>query len=169
MRFSSFLPLLLLLPGFGFNVSFSENDPTVQASTIVRYSDESGRSHYVEGADKVPEKYKGQLADQLPLPKISKVESSKRADNAPRNPRPAYASSRQEIIVLVTESCPFCRSLEKLLKSKNIQYTRYDIEKSKEGERMYNELGGGGVPITKIGTQIIKGYDPAVILSYLER
>ena len=82
---------------------------------------------------------------------------------------PVQAKSAPKVEVLVANWCPYCQKLEKFLKEKKIPYTRYDLERSKKGRQMYNQLGRGGIPITKIGSYIIRGYQPREILRALER
>lgn len=69
----------------------------------------------------------------------------------------APAISNAKLEVFVADWCPHCRALEETLKKENIKYTRHDIE-SEDGKKLYNELGRGGVPITRInGKTIIRG------------
>ncbi|MCC6955020.1 MAG: hypothetical protein IT290_12955 [Deltaproteobacteria bacterium] len=79
------------------------------------------------------------------------------------------AKPNQKIEIFVTAWCPYCQRLEKFLKANNVSYKRFDIEKDgPDANRRYRELGGGGVPIIKIGTQIIRGFDEAYLRTALE-
>lgn len=70
--------------------------------------------------------------------------------------------------VFVTSWCPYCKRLELFLRSRNIQYTRYDIEADWQGQRLYWDLGGGGVPIVRIGSFVMRGFDPDAITKALD-
>ncbi len=77
-------------------------------------------------------------------------------------------SARVEIFV--TSWCPYCKALEKHLKSNRIPYTRQDIEKSDAAKRAYKQLGGGGVPVIRIdATTVIHGFDPGALDEALKR
>ncbi|RIL08466.1 MAG: hypothetical protein DCC75_08805 [Proteobacteria bacterium] len=78
----------------------------------------------------------------------------------------ALAASKK-VEVLVVEACPYCNMLEQFLKDKKVRYSRYDIEASARGKRLYKELGGGGVPIIKIGSRVMRGFNPAEIQAEL--
>ncbi len=79
----------------------------------------------------------------------------------------AAASKTEKVEVFVTDWCPYCRSLEAFLKAEKITYVRHDIEKSAKGRMMYEELGGGGIPLTRIGTKVFHGFDESGIRSAL--
>jgi len=141
---------------------------------VYKYIDDTGRTFYVDSKEKIPSQFRSQLnADaQSPaiLPSISKVPSrAYKPSNKPKltSPRPNYSLGRNRVEIFVTSWCGYCRQLETLLSSKNIRYKSYDIENSKEGEQLYQQLGGGGVPVTKVGSQVIRGYQPDEILRAL--
>lgn len=77
------------------------------------------------------------------------------------------AKSNSAVEVFVTSWCPYCKKLEALLQSQNIPYTRYDIEADSKGERLYRSLGGGGVPIVRIGSFVVRGFHPDLIMRTL--
>lgn len=73
----------------------------------------------------------------------------------------------QKVTVLVADWCPYCRKLEDALKKLNITYNRLDVEKNPRGKKIYTRLGGGGIPITIVGDQVIRGYDPQAVVDLL--
>ena len=85
-------------------------------------------------------------------------------------PCPAWAASPQtrKVEVFVTSWCPYCLKLESFLKDQGIDYTRYDVESDEAGSRIFSELGGEGVPMTRVGNQVIHGYDPESIVAALQ-
>ena len=72
-------------------------------------------------------------------------------------------------VLLVFSMCGYCKKMERFLKEKGIQYTRYDIEKDDNAARICRELGGSGVPVIRIGSNVVHGYNPDAVMSYLGR
>ncbi len=148
--------------------------PLVSAADVIRYVDDQGKTNYVSGPDKVPEKYQSQISKQKPLPEITKLPArefdaqlkANTPEVAPRRSKSAAAKAGK-VEVFVTDWCPYCRKLEAYLKANNVAYTRYNIEKNKKAAAMHQQLGGGGVPVTRIGTQVFHGFDQAQIASAL--
>lgn len=70
--------------------------------------------------------------------------------------------------VYLTDWCPYCRKLEAFLKQNRVPYVRKNIEASDQFSREYERLGGGGIPLTRIGgRQIVSGLQLDVIASEL--
>lgn len=44
-----------------------------------------------------------------------------------------------------------------------------DVQKSKVAKRKFKELGGGGVPVTIIGDQTLRGWSEAKIMALLQQ
>jgi glutaredoxin len=118
-----------------------------------RYTDDSGRTHIVDSLEKIPEKYRKRV-------------KSTQTPASPARARPAIAP---RVEIFVTSWCGYCRKLESFLKSKKIRYSRYDIEKSSSARKRYEGLGGMGVPVVKIGSDVIRGYSPEAILRALKK
>jgi glutaredoxin len=128
------------------------------------YTDDGGRTHFVSSKEKVPAKFRSQLKGQKLAP-ITKVKSAGYEKQSYGN---SYSSAGR--VVMYTASwCGSCRRAEKFLKQKKIPYTTYDIEKSKKGKRDYAKLGGGGVPLIKIGSTVMRGFNPNAILTALKK
>lgn len=138
---------------------------------IYRYIDDKGGLHYVDDISLVPEKYRGQLKTAKPLPEISIVSPGtppvKSAINPYDEPRKKIETSKS-VEVFVTSWCQYCKKLVAFLDSNDIPYTKYDIEKDQNAHKTFKELGGAGVPLTKIGSKIINGYNPDAILRLLK-
>ncbi len=75
--------------------------------------------------------------------------------------------SPKNVEIFVTSWCGYCKKLEKFLKVHDIPYTKYDIEANPQAAEAYRSMGGTGVPVTRIGTDIVYGYDPDRILELL--
>lgn len=123
-----------------------------------RYRDDSGRVHIVDSLDRIPAKYRK---------KVRTIEAP------PPPPRSAYkpgaSAGSKKVDIYVTSWCGYCRKLEGFLKSKSIPYTRHDIEKSSSARQAHLKLGGGGIPVVKIGSDVIRGYSPDAILRSLKK
>jgi mycoredoxin len=76
----------------------------------------------------------------------------------------AEAAEQQQVTLYATSWCGYCAKTRKLLDDNHIAYTEYDIESSEEGNRQYKALGGQGIPVLQIGTEVVNGYNPGLIL-----
>jgi len=74
----------------------------------------------------------------------------------------------KKVDVFVTSWCPYCTKLEKFLKKKHIEYKRYDVERDAKGKRIFDEIGGEGIPVTRVGSAVVHGYDPDGIMAELQ-
>lgn len=129
---------------------------------VFKYTDESGRTHYVDRASKIPLQYR-ENASSKELPALTKYKPVERKSyNKPVAPS-TRGLNNKEVTIYVTTWCPHCKRLETFLNQKKIRYTRYDVEKDDKGRAEFAKLGGGGVPVVKIGTQIFRGFNPAQI------
>ena len=73
-----------------------------------------------------------------------------------------------KVEIFVTSWCPYCRKLEAFLERNQIEYTRYDVEADTKGAEIFEELGGSGVPVTRVGNEVIHGYDPERIIAAIK-
>lgn len=75
------------------------------------------------------------------------------------------AADNNNIVLYGTVWCPYCEQTRQLLASHDVDYCEYDIERSAEGFREYESLGGGGVPLMRFNGEVIQGYNkPAIEL-----
>jgi glutaredoxin len=81
----------------------------------------------------------------------------------------ARASQTVTVEVFVTSWCQYCRKLEAFLKENQIRYTRYDVEADAKGAAIFQKLGGTGIPVTRVGSVVIHGYDPGRIVAALKK
>lgn len=68
----------------------------------------------------------------------------------------------------VTSWCGYCKMMEQVLDKKGIAYTAYDIEKDDHAAQIYRELHGRGVPLVRVGSKVVYGYDPDTVISYVK-
>jgi len=141
------------------------------AEDIYRYIDNQGTERFVDRVSAVPEQYRAQLKTVLrDLPDPERKALNPVIATHPNGPKPISPKlqSNKKVEIFITTWCPYCQKLEKFLKSRDIKYTRYDIEKDYEGQRLYQQLNAKGIPVIRIGgSQIIRGFDTAGILKAL--
>lgn len=83
---------------------------------------------------------------------------------------PDFASLHEEDVILYATSwCPNCAQTRKFLKTNNIPYFEYDVDKSSEGQRQFKQLHGNGVPVLLIKNTVIRGYDPNAIITAVNK
>ncbi len=149
MQQGLFLICLLLLSGITNTVS----------AEVYTYTDSYGQKHYVTSLEQVPQRYRSRIKSPAQLPLIS--------SHPDPNYNPRKVTRVQKPVVLVMQGCPYCTAVERLFEKNDISYTRYDIKTDRKGRMLHTQWGGGGVPITKIGSTIVRGYDPTSILQAL--
>ena len=69
------------------------------------------------------------------------------------------ASEKNDVVLYGAVWCGYCEQTRQLLASNNVDYCEYDIERSAEGFRQYESLGGGGVPLILFNGELIQGYN----------
>ncbi|GFM58030.1 NrdH-redoxin [Pseudomonas cichorii] len=87
------------------------------------------------------------------------------------NPQPASVAqsySQARVVMYATEWCGYCKQTRRFLDSKGITFTEYDIEKSAEGRKAYEALGGRGIPLLDVNGTLIRGFSPDAILAALK-
>ena len=135
---------------------------------LVSYIDENGEMHYVNtNFSKVPEQYLDQIKQQKepseteqkqPSPSPGQSDQGHLADNPEKDLPPP-------VEVLVNAGCLDCKKLELLLKAHKIPYFAFDVDKTDRGKTLYQQMDGGALPITVIGTRTIYGIDILSITS----
>jgi len=83
-------------------------------------------------------------------------------DETTLNPKP-------DVIMLGAWWCPYCSQARKYLQQNEISYCEYDMERSEEGKRLYNEVNGQAIPVLLIGDYQINGFNEYGIEKALER
>jgi glutaredoxin len=74
-----------------------------------------------------------------------------------------------QVEIFVASWCPYCHTLERELSARGISYTRSDIEHDPAAKRRYDQLGKSGLPVTRVGSQVIVGARLDAILAALGR
>lgn len=86
------------------------------------------------------------------------------------NPPRDFSMLEYEPVVLYSTSwCGYCAKTRRFFERNKISYVEYDIEKSVTAKRQYDNLGGGGIPLVLVDRQIVRGYNPSLVVEYLEK
>lgn len=79
----------------------------------------------------------------------------------PVPPQRLSADGKPEVVLYVTEWCPYCRAAREYMAAEDIPHRIVDIEKDTTGAQEYVALGGdGGIPLVAVGTNVMKGWSP---------
>jgi glutaredoxin len=88
------------------------------------------------------------------------------AGNEPGQTVSKNANARADIEVFVTSWCGYCRKMIGFLRERGIPLTVHDIEKDSNAAQAYRELGGNGVPVVRVGSHVVHGYNPEAVMEY---
>jgi glutaredoxin len=81
---------------------------------------------------------------------------------------PEIIASKPDVVMLGAWWCTYCYQAKKYFQKNEISYCEYDMENTETGKKLYQEHGGGAVPILLIGKHRLKGYSPEQIKTALE-
>jgi len=95
---------------------------------------------------------------------IPVIEQNKQDPQSEVKSDTSKGSSRVQIFV--AEWCAHCKALEKFLESEKVSFERFDIDTDPYGASVYKEHGS--VPISKIGSTVVVGFEPGKFKSLLE-
>lgn len=71
-----------------------------------------------------------------------------------------HLGSMPEVIIYSTKNCPYCRMVKAFLDKHGVSYKSIDVgEDRTAADEMINLSGQTGVPVIKVGEEIIVGYD----------
>ena len=69
-------------------------------------------------------------------------------------------ASNPDVVMLGAWWCTNCYQAKRYFQQNSIHYCEYDMENTETGKQLYQEHGGGGVPILLIGEYQLRGFDP---------
>jgi glutaredoxin len=137
---------------------------------VYSYSDSRGALNFVDDASKVPKEYPTRLKSGGLLANANGLDSArKRVEVAANEPGQTFSkntSARADVEVFVTSWCGYCRKMLGFLQEKGIPFTVRDIERDNNAARAYRELGGNGVPVVRVGSHVVHGYNPEAVMEY---
>jgi len=127
--------VLILVPLFSF-------------AEIYKWEDASGRVHYGDSPSAK------ENAEQIVLDVNSYEHVT--YDGA------AYdRGSTQRVVMYSTSWCGYCKKARKYFQKEKIHYVEYDIEKDERARRLYDMIGGKGVPVILVGKKRLNGFSVA--------
>lgn len=75
----------------------------------------------------------------------------------------------KHVEIYSTESCHFCHLAKEWLTAKNIPFTNYNVAENVEKRKEMVEITGQlGVPVIKIGDEVMIGFNEAKLAEILE-
>jgi len=82
---------------------------------------------------------------------------------------PRMVDGKPEVVLYVTEWCPYCAQAREYMAAEDIPHRIVDIEKDEGGAREYRARGGtGGIPLVAVGTKVMEGWSADVAEGMLE-
>ena len=72
---------------------------------------------------------------------------------------PEIMAQRPDIVMLGAWWCTYCYQAKRYFQRNDINYCEYDMENTIIGKRLYEENGGGNVPIILIGEHRLRGFN----------
>jgi glutaredoxin len=76
-------------------------------------------------------------------------------------------SDTNEVVLYSTAWCGYCKKTRTFFNDNNIKFQEFDIEKSDDGRRRYDELNGKGIPLVLINGGRVNGYNKSKMLELL--
>jgi glutaredoxin len=137
---------------------------------VYSYSDSRRAVSFVDDASKEPGEQSTQLKSGGLQANVNGLNSARKgiefAANEPGQTSSKNTSARADIEVFVTSWCGYCRKMLGFLREKGIPFTVHDIERDNSAARVYRELGGTGVPVVRVGSHVVHGYNPEAVMEY---
>jgi len=145
-------------------------------SQTYKWKDKDGNIMFSDTAPSGVDAEKAKVLKERETPGAEKAEI-KPEERTPEAPSPIAVQSKEkreyqdiEVILYLTEWCPYCRKAREYLKSLGVNLIEYDVEKdrSKEAERL-TKGGGTGIPVIDVEGIILKGYNADNIKNAVEK
>lgn len=76
----------------------------------------------------------------------------------PANDKGQPLVGKGEVTLFSTEWCGYCRKARTYLQNNNIAFREYDIEKSAQAQKLYQQNGGRGIPLLVFGDKRMRGF-----------
>jgi glutaredoxin len=122
-----------------------------------------GEIHYKQGDESVfYEEDFVQRTEHRPSVRTPAKTSTKKRSTQKR-------SGQKQVVVLGTPTCPYCKKARRFLRAQGIPFRDLNVNTSAEGQRLYKQYNGHGVPLILVGDTRISGFNPAAILQAVGR
>tara|TARA_B100000745_G_scaffold300452_1_gene254529 strand:- start:2658 stop:2891 length:234 start_codon:yes stop_codon:yes gene_type:complete len=74
----------------------------------------------------------------------------------------------KEVTIYSTPVCHFCHAAKEYFKEHNVEYTEHDVAADQEKRQEMIEMTGQmGVPVIRIGDDVVVGFDEAKVAELL--
>jgi len=97
--------------------------------------------------------------------------SNKSSASVAENNKGQRKNSDIQVVMYMTDWCPYCQKAGKYIKSLGVHLTEYNVEKDQKRKNEMKSLNGGSgmVPLIDIEGVIIRGYVPEEIKAVVEK
>lgn len=132
---------------------------------VYKWVDDNGKVHYSDSRpqnDTQTLQIKGTISSYAP-----KAVSGRADEPAPQaqTARSTRLAKNGEVVIFTTASCGYCKMAKRYFKSHQIPYREMKVDTSAQANKLFQQLGGRGVPLTVIGRvnseQKISGFSEA--------
>lgn len=72
---------------------------------------------------------------------------------------PDIIARKPDVVMLGAWWCGYCKQAKQYFHYNKISYCEYDMEYNNTGKRLYEENGGGAIPVLMIGDYVLKGFN----------
>jgi len=122
--------------------------PATASAGVYKWVDENGKVHFGDRppADAEKQEIKGRISTYNAGPTTQSTESD--------------TTTPPKVTMYSTSWCGYCHKARAHFRANNIQFRELDIEKNSRANREYHKLGGKGVPLIVVGTQLLSGFSP---------
>ncbi len=124
---------------------FVHADPAL--AEVYKWVDDSGKVHFSDAP------FDSKSAEKVDI-EINSYEH-------PSNEDTSSDLDKKHVTMYATSWCGYCKKARNYFKANDINYTEYDIEKSRRAKTQYDALGGRGVPVILIGDKRMNGFNAA--------
>jgi glutaredoxin 3 len=82
---------------------------------------------------------------------------------------PTDAAAEPHVVIYSTPTCHFCALTKEYFAQNKVEYTNYDVASdSARRQEMIDMTGQMGVPVIRIGNDVVVGFDKKKIAELLE-
>lgn len=120
---------------------------------MYKWVDENGKVHYSDSKprnDARMQEIKGRISSYSSTPRTPS-EPAAQSSQAGNAQAVGPVARNGEVVIFTTQSCGYCRMAKQYMKSHRIAYREMKVDQSQAASRLFQQLGGRGVPLTIIG------------------
>jgi len=119
---------------------------------IYKWVDEQGQVHYSD-----------QKPDDRPVTEVAEDPRSDKGISygTVEIDTPKATPKNERVVMLSASWCGTCKKAKSYFRRNGIPFREYDIENSRHGKRLYEQLGATGVPVILVGKKRMNGFSEA--------